>query len=152
MAAHFVAALDIPALQKTKQKIHTPSHDEYDEEFDVETSTEVEASLEDVAALWAAMVTDFTAGDVVSKLMAFIAQLRLCGEDTHDYLKQLAAAQGCPSWDIKLWVRTRWGSLSDCFHVVLALQKVCRQQITLVFLSRLIVYSLGYQPFLSSGG
>jgi len=84
--------------------------------------------------------------------MAFIVQLRLCGEDTHDYLKQLAAAQGCPSWDIKLWVHTRWSSLSDCFHVVLALQKVCHQQITLVFLSRLIVYSLGYRPFLSSGG
>jgi len=135
MATHFVAALDIPALQKTKQKIHTPSHDEYNEEFNVETSTEVEASSEDVAALQAAMVTDFTAGDVVSKLMAFIAQLRLCGEDKRDYLKQLAAAQGCPLWDIKLWVHTRWGSFSDCFHVVLALQKVCRQQITLVFLS-----------------
>jgi len=135
MAAHFVAALDIPALQKTKQKIHTPSHDKYDEEFDVETSTEVEASSEDVAACKAAMVTDFTAGDMVGKLMAFIAQLRLCGEDTRDYLKQLATAQGCPSWDIKLWVRTQWGSLSDCFRVMLALQKVCRQQITLVFLS-----------------
>jgi len=152
MAAHFVAALDIPALQKTKQKIHTPSHNKYDEKFDVETSMEVEASSEDVAALRAAMVTDFTAGDVVGKLMAFIAQLRLCGENTCDYLKQLAAAQGCPSWDIKLWVHTRWGSLNDCFRIVLALQKVCRQQITLVFLFQLIVYSLGYRPFLSSGG
>jgi len=61
MATHFVAALDIPALQKTKQKIHTPSHNEYDEEFDVETSTEVEASSEDMAALRAAMIMDFTA-------------------------------------------------------------------------------------------
>ena len=38
--------------------------------------------------------------------------------------KVVSSSSGCSSWDIKLWVRTQWGSLSDCFHVVLALQKV----------------------------
>ena len=69
--------------------------------------------------------TTFEAGDVVGKLMVFVAQLRACSEDTRDYLVQIAILLGCPSWMIKLWVRTCWGSLSDCFRTVLATQKVC---------------------------
>jgi hypothetical protein len=96
---------------------------------------EVEPSVDDVDALCEASLTNFNAGDVVGKLMALIAQLRACGEDTRDYLKKLGKMQGCPEWEIKLWIRTRWGSLSDCFRVVLTLQKVC---IFFIPLSRLI--------------
>ncbi|KAM6498413.1 Ribonuclease H-like domain containing protein [Amanita muscaria] len=128
MASHFVSALQITSLHKAKQRIHGPDYsdgevDEYDEEFDVEISVELEASENDVDAIRAASTVTFDAGDVVGKLMAFISQLRMCGEDTRDFLKQLAVSNGCPTWEIKLWVRTRWGSLSDCFRVMLALQK-----------------------------
>lgn len=125
MASHFVAALGIPSLQKSRHHVHgTNIGDEYDEELDVETNTNIEVSEDDVEAVRAASITDFNPGDVVGKLMAFIAQLRMCGEDTRDYLKELAVANNCPSWEIKLWVRTRWGSLSDCFRTVLAIRKV----------------------------
>lgn len=85
---------------------------------------EVEASEDDLDAIHEASVTHFDAGDVVGKLMALVSQLRLCGEDTRNYLKYLSLSNGAPDWEIKLWVRTRWGSLSDCFRTVLAVRKV----------------------------
>jgi len=85
----------------------------------------VEALPDDAEAMHAAFDVTFEAGDVVGKLMAFIAQLRSCSDDVREYLMQMATSLGCPSWEIKLWVRTRWGSLSDCFCTVLAIQKVC---------------------------
>ena len=121
MACHFVKALGIPLLRQSRQQVHSSTEDE----FNVDTSTEIEASVDDTEAIQAASITEFDAGDVVSKLMAFVSQLRLCSEDTRDYLIQLAVLNGGPSWKIKLWVRTHWGSLSDCFCTVLAIRKVC---------------------------
>jgi hypothetical protein len=86
---------------------------------------EVEALPNDVEAMHAAFDVSFKAEDVVGKLLAFIAQLRACSDDMWEYLLQIAMSLGCPSWEIKLWVCTHWGSLSDCFHTVLAIQKVC---------------------------
>ena len=142
MACHFIKALDIPLLARVKQHLHgkgkeaeaeeadaSDSEDD-DGELDIDTNMEVEASADDAEALREASVTDFEPGDVVGKMMAFIAQLRSCGEDTRDYLKKLGDILGCPQLEIKLWIRTRWGSLSDCFRVTLALQKV---QISVLF-------------------
>ena len=131
MACHFVTALNVPGLGRTKAKLHASSSgqqeigDEFDESFDVDTSTEIEASADDAEAMHAAFDITFEAGDVVGKLMAFIAQLRSCSDDTREYLMRIASSLDCPPWGIKLWVHTRWGSLSDCFHTVLAIQKVC---------------------------
>ena len=97
---------------------------------------EVEALLDDMEAMHAAFDTAFEAGDVVGKLMAFIAQLCACSNDVQEYLLQIATSLGCLSWEIKLWVRTHWGSLSDCFRTVLAIQKVC---------STFTYYSMAYQ-------
>jgi hypothetical protein len=58
--------------------------DEYDEEFDVNTSMELEPSTEDADALQALLIADFDAGDVVRKLMAFVSQLRLSSDDVRD--------------------------------------------------------------------
>ena len=134
MACHFIKALNIPSLAHVKQNLHRReaaveeadqvSDLDDDEELDIDTSMEVEASADDAEALYEASMTDFEPGDVVGKMMAFIAQLRSCGEDTRDYLKKLGDILGCPQLEIKLWIRTRWGSLSDCFHVTLTLQKV----------------------------
>jgi hypothetical protein len=151
MACHFIKALNITSLTRVKQQLHgkesrrkeaeeeTEGTDEEAEgndgeaeagdgnsvdELDIDTNMEVEPSADDADALREASVTDFEPGDVVGKMMALIAQLRSCGEDTRDYLKKLGDMQGCPQWEIKLWIRTRWGSLSDCFRVTLALQKV----------------------------
>ena len=137
MACHFIKALNITPLARVKQHLHGKGKgketeadeadaeaSDLDDELDIDTNTEVEASADDVDALREASETDFEPGDVVGKMMAFIAQLRSSGEDTRDYLKKLGDMQGCQRLEIKLWIRTRWGSLSDCFRVTLALQKV----------------------------
>ena len=150
MACHFIKALNITPLSRVKQQLYgkrakgkeaeeeagetgddeAERNDEEAEasndidELDIDTNMEVEPSADDADALCEASVTDFEPGDAVGKMMALIAQLRSCGEDTRNYLKRLGDLQGCPQLKIKLWIRTRWGSLSDCFRVTLALQKV----------------------------
>jgi hypothetical protein len=150
MASHFVKKLNIRGVHSTNHKLSSRSvtcpaapaevedhstndlneevgdaGDEFDEEFDVETCMEVEATADEVDAILAASATDFVAGDIIGKLMAFIAQIRSCSEATREYLHDLCISNGCSSWEIKLWVRTRWGSLSDCFRVVLSIKLVC---------------------------
>ncbi len=144
MASHFVAALGIKGLGKTKRRLHGGSSDadrptetcetassnesedcdKFNEEFDVDMNMDIEASAEDTEAMREALLTTFDTGDVIGKLMAFIAQLRCSNEGTRDYLAQICASLGCASLEIKLWVRTRGGSLSNCFETVLVLQKV----------------------------
>ena len=138
MACHFIKALNITPLARVKQQLHgkgkgkerevdeadAEASDSDDDELDIDTNLEVEASADDADALREASETDFEPGDVVGKIMAFIAQLRSSGEDTRDYLKKIGDMQGCPRLEIKLWIRTCWGSLSDCFRVTLSLQKV----------------------------
>ena len=135
MACHFIKALNIPSLARVKQNLHgkakeadadkeAEASDSDDDELDIDTNMEVEASADDAEALREAAVTDFEPGNIVGKMMAFITQLRSCGQDTRDYLKRLGDILGCSELEIKLWIQTRWGSLSDCFRVTLALQKV----------------------------
>ena len=145
MACHFIKALNIPSLACMKQDLHGKGKeaeveeaevsDSDNDEMDVDTNMEVEASADDAEALREAAMTDFEPGNVVGKMMAFIAQLRDCGQDTRDYLKRLGDILGCSLLEIKLWIRTRWGSLSDCFRVTLALQKVpVRSVIFVIFI------------------
>ena len=95
-----------------------------DEDLDIDTCMDMEASNTDTEAIQSLEITDFVVGDVVGKIMAFIAQIHAYTEDTHDYLLHLAISHGCPKWEIKLWVCTCWGSLSNCFCVVLGQHKV----------------------------
>ncbi|KAH9977016.1 hypothetical protein BGW80DRAFT_1249827 [Lactifluus volemus] len=119
MACHFISALNVPGLAWTKTKIHGSAagglgdEPDFEDPFDVDTSLDVDASPEDAEAMLAASVTTFDAGDVI----------RSCNDDTREYLAQIAMSLGCPRLEIKLWVRTRWGSLSDCFQTVITMQK-----------------------------
>ena len=156
MACHFIKALNIAPLARVKQKLHGKGKEaeeeeadeeaeaseeaggsgpEDEDEFDIDTDMQVEASADDANALREASETEFEPGDIVGKMMACIAQLRSCGEDTRDYLKKLGDMHGCPQLEIKLWIRSRWGSLSDCFRVTLTLQKVQSVQTTAPFFS-----------------
>jgi len=92
-----------------------------EDEFDIEVNMEIEATPYDVKAMLGTTITDFEAGDVVGKLMVFVYQLRALSEPTQDFLKQLCQNNDCKPWDLKLWVRSHWGSLSDCFNVVLSM-------------------------------
>jgi hypothetical protein len=139
-ATHFIQGLNIPSSSKSTRAIHgknagvednnssygdtsdeEDNTDEYDNdnEFDIDVNMEIEATPDDVEAMLGTTITDFEAGDVVGKLMAFVNQLRASSEPTRDFLKQLCRTNECKPRDLKLWVRTRWGSLSDCFEVVL---------------------------------
>ena len=124
MASHFVSALNISSLWNSRKNIHGIADDidgdaginnredlEDEEDFNVDTNMEVEASGDDDDAIREASITDFNAEDVVGKLMAFIAQLCSCSEGAQDYLIELATSNGCIAWHIKLWVWTHWGSL-----------------------------------------
>jgi hypothetical protein len=141
MASHFIAALKIPSLRTTKGELRkardgtsmvdnnnaTDDADEDEDEnesFDVDTSMDVEATGHEAAAIKDTSVTSFRPGDIVGKIMAFINQLRSSSENIRDYLKKICISRGCPPLEIKVWVRTRWGSLSDCFHVILGQRKV----------------------------
>ena len=135
MAAHFIKKLNIRGLQSTKrvlsQNNSTTLHngenldDKYGEDFNVETCMGAEASPTEADAILEAYSTDFVAGDTVGKLMAFISQIRASSEVTRVYLCELCQSNNCLTWEIKLWIHTRWGSFSDCFRVVLGVQRIC---------------------------
>ena len=97
---------------------------EFEESFDIDISIEVEALPDDAKAMHAAFDISFEPGDIVGKLLAFIAQLYACSDDVQEYLLQIATSLSCLLWKIKLWVHICWGSLSDCFCTVLTIQKV----------------------------
>ena len=92
-----MSALNISSLQKSRKNIHGDDIDEdagiddhkdleNEEDFNINTNMEVEASGDDEDATQEASITEFDAGDIVGKLMAFIAQLRSCSEGAQDYL------------------------------------------------------------------
>ena len=134
MTMHFIAALKIPSLQTTKDELckaqngavdsnNTITEEVDDEdENDVNTNMDIEATGLEAAAKDTSS-TSFQAGNIIGKIMAFISQLWLSGENIHDYLKKICISCGCPPLEIKVWVHT-WGSLSDCFCDILIQRKV----------------------------
>jgi hypothetical protein len=110
-----VAVNEAPATSDCKDL------EDEEDNLDVDMNMEVEASRDDEDAMREASMTDFDAGDVIGKLMAFIAQLRSCSEGVQTYLMEISVSNGCVPWHIKLWIQTHWGSLSDCFRTVLAI-------------------------------
>ena len=69
IATHFIKALGITSLSKTKQQI-------IEDDFDVNVSMNIEVSTDNAEAIQMSMVMDFDPGDVIGKLMAFISQLQ----------------------------------------------------------------------------
>lgn len=128
------------------------SNEEYDEDLDIDTRMDAEAFPDEPEAILASTNADFDAGDVIGKVMAFINQVRMSSilmqemlsdfinqvrmssEGTREYLKELCVSNSLPPLELKLWCRTRWGSLSDCLRVVLEVQDA-----SLVFL---IIHSI----------
>jgi hypothetical protein len=70
------------------------------------------------------MVIDFELGDTVSKLLAFVNQVRISSEGIHEYLAHCCHLQDVQPIELLLWVRSWWGNLSHCLEVVLLVQKV----------------------------
>ena len=154
MAAHFFKKLNIRGLQSTKHALSQNNSttlqngenldDEYGKDFNIEMCMEAEASPTEADAILKAYSTDFVAGDTVGKLMAFISQIQASSEVTQVYLCELCQSNNCLTWEIKLWICTHWGSLSDCFRVVLGVQHVCTfvhfPILLLIFVCRLSIF------------
>lgn len=148
-AYHFLKALHIPSLMKTKRMLRAEEESESDEEDgdeeedDINVSTDIEASADDVEAMASTTVTDFEPGDVLGKLLALVNQVRMSSEGVRDYLLHACVVYQLKPLQLLLWVRTRWGSMSNCLESTLAIQKVslcCNISIlTSLFVSRLSI-------------
>lgn len=144
-AYHFIQALRIPSLTKTKAVVRAIDNDddieaenddnieaegdmpgEAQDEADIDISTEIDASADDVEAMAATTVVDYDPGDTVGKVLAFVNQVRMSSEGVREYLAHACTFQGIKPMELRLWVRTRWGSLSDCLESVLEVHNVCR--------------------------
>ena len=136
-AYHFIKALSISSLTSTKSKLRTaekdqdgPSNGDGDEsemldDDDVDVSLEIEAAADDVEAMASTTLVSFDPGDVFGKLLAFINQVRMSSEGVWDYLKHACIVHQLKPMQLRLWVRMRWGSMSNCLESTLAIQKVC---------------------------
>jgi hypothetical protein len=131
-AYHFINALHIPSLMKTKHTLQAVADSESEElEDNVDTSTEIEASSDDVAAMASTTMTSFEPGDVLGKILAFINQVRMSSEGVRAYLEHVCVVHQLKPIKLCLWVRTRWGSMSHCLESTLAIQKVSSYNVIL---------------------
>jgi hypothetical protein len=139
-AYHFIKALGIPSLTKTKKALKTRaaedddhdmeaenSEDEdiEDDEADIDVSMELEASADDPEAMAATAIVDFDPGDTLGKLLALVNQIRMSSDGVREYLAHACAMCEVKAIELLLWVRSRWGSLSHCLESTLKIQKVC---------------------------
>ena len=135
-AYHFIKAFGVPSLTNSKRKLvkkipsaqETPevgNEDDWgDDGGDIDVSLEIDASADDAEAMMDATVTSFDPGDMLGKLLVFINQVRMSSEGVREYLAWACVLQDIKPLKLRLWVRTRWGSLSHCLEATLAVQKV----------------------------
>jgi hypothetical protein len=127
-AYHFIKTLHIPSFTRTKPAFQAADEDDTrnlnDESEDIDISTEIDASFDDAAAMALTTTTNFEPGDVLGKLLAFVNQVRMSSEGVRAYLDHVCAVHQLKPIRLRLWVRTRWGSMSHCLESTLAIQKV----------------------------
>jgi len=150
-AYHFIKALGIPALMKTKKTLQTRAaknngdvededaqeedaqeedaqeeeEEEEEDEADIDVSMDLEASADDLEAMAATTVVDFDPGDTLGKILALVNQIRMSSDGVREYLAHACAMSNLKAIELLLWVRSRWGSLSHCLESTLKVQKVC---------------------------
>ena len=131
-AYHFIKAFGVPSLTNSKWKLvkkipdaqETPEVGNEDDGGDIDVSLEIDASADDAEAMTDATVTSFDPGDTLGKLLAFVNQVRMSSEGVREYLTWACVLQDIKPLELRLWVCTRWGSLSHCLESTLAVQKV----------------------------
>ena len=96
-----------------------------EEDGDIDTSLDVDASADDAEAMAETLNLDFEPGDTIGKILSFVNQVRMSSEDVREYLAHSCRIHNIKPIELRLWVRSRWGSLSHCLFAVLEVQKVC---------------------------
>jgi hypothetical protein len=97
-AYHFIKELGVSSMRRGKRKAKPPVNnkeddvdltetegddvesDHSDDDAEIDTSMDIEASADDVEAMKATTVVDFNPGDTLGKLLAFINQVRMSSE------------------------------------------------------------------------
>ena len=127
---HFIKTLHIPSFTKKTRTLQAAEEENDDqpeadnEDDDIDMSNDIEASSNDVAAMASTALTDFEPGDVLGKVLAFVNQVRMSSEGVCAYLEHVCAVNQLKPTKLRLWVRTRWGSMRQCLESTLAIQKV----------------------------
>jgi hypothetical protein len=146
-AFHFIKALGVPSrvtrTGKRKRSRKTAGADEDndveddddvedndgdeekdDSDIDIGIAMDVDASADDVEAMAETLIVDFEPGDTLGKLLAFVNQVRVSSEDIREYLAHSCHIHNIKPIELRLWVRSRWGSLTHCLSATLEVQKV----------------------------
>ncbi|KIL69004.1 hypothetical protein M378DRAFT_8428 [Amanita muscaria Koide BX008] len=71
----------------------------------------------------ATTIVDYDPGDTLGKILSFINQVRMSSEGVRKYLARACTLHNMKPLELRLWVRTQWGSLSNCLESVLVVQK-----------------------------
>ena len=131
-AYHFIQALGISSiLRKRKKKDgneadnNEDNNSNDDDEADIDISIDIKASANDPEAMQATTIVDFDPGDTLGKLLVLVNQVQMSSKGVRECLAHACAMHGVTPIELRLWVHTCWGSLSDCLEVVLRVQKVC---------------------------
>ena len=133
-AYHFIKALSVPSQMTTKCKLSRKGTEDdedenevnvEDENDDVDISTDIDASADDSIAMAETLVVEFEPGDSIGKLLAFVNQVRISSEDVCEYLAHSCRLHNTKVIQLRLWVRSHWGSLTHCLTATLEIQKVC---------------------------
>ncbi|KAK7437565.1 hypothetical protein VKT23_018463 [Stygiomarasmius scandens] len=123
LPSHFCQALQIPSIRDIVRRLHNQECEElFDFDDDIDFSQEEEPDDDNDEAVEQAMSTEWTPGDIVGKLLAFVAQIRQC-DAAMDYLDSLCMSHCGRSLQVATWVRTRWGSLAKCFDRMIELRE-----------------------------
>ncbi|KAF5320223.1 hypothetical protein D9758_017607 [Tetrapyrgos nigripes] len=123
MPSHFCQALQIPSIMVIGQHLHDNEQEGLFEDFDddIDPSGEEEPDDDDDEAVEQAMSTEWTPGDIVGKILAFVAQIRQC-DAAMTYLKSLCERHCGTALQVATWVCTHWGSLAKCFDWMIEIQ------------------------------
>jgi hypothetical protein len=131
-AYHFIKALGIPSISKKRTKARAKDDNDgdkvdddqeedgqVDDNADIDVSMDIEASADDPEAMETTTIVEFEPGDTLRKLLALVNQVRMSSEGVREYLARVCAMNSVKPIELRLWVRSCWGSLSDCLEVAL---------------------------------
>ena len=109
-AYHFIKAFGIPSSMNSKQKLtqktSDESHNDSDDEGDINVSMDIDASADDRDAMMGTSITSYDPGDMLGKLLALVNQVRMSSEGVHKYLARACVLQDINPIELRLWVRS----------------------------------------------
>jgi len=137
-AYHFIKALGVLSLMKTKRKLTQKAgakddkgvgveDDEADDEDEaiIDVSMDIEASADDAEAMAATTVVDYDSGDTLGKLLALVNQVQMSSNGVREFL-----AHACNLHSIKpIELLLGFGHGGEVFLTVLRQHLMCKRYV-----------------------